>query len=247
MNIIGDYHTHTLYSHGKGTIMENVLAAKRKGLKKIVIADHGPGHIGFGVKIHDFLKMKEEINKINDKIEDIEVLMGIEANIVGVDGSIDVPEKYLDIFDIILAGFHYGVKPRSIRDFYKLFFTNTLGKVSKSWWDKSRDMNTRAMIKAIEKYPIKIITHPGAKIPMDAGRLAKAAAKTDTWLEINSSHGYLTKEFIQIAKKYPVKFVINSDAHHPERVGDFKKGIHIAKEAGLDERDIINSGKGAKK
>ncbi|NLZ90577.1 MAG: histidinol-phosphatase, partial [Clostridiales bacterium] len=28
MNIFADYHTHTIYSHGKGTIEENVLEAR---------------------------------------------------------------------------------------------------------------------------------------------------------------------------------------------------------------------------
>ncbi|HHW71449.1 MAG TPA: PHP domain-containing protein, partial [Clostridiales bacterium] len=40
-DIIADLHTHTLYSHGKGTILSNVEAARGKGLKKIAITDHG--------------------------------------------------------------------------------------------------------------------------------------------------------------------------------------------------------------
>ena len=33
MIIYGDYHTHTTYSHGKGSIIDNAIAAKNKGLK----------------------------------------------------------------------------------------------------------------------------------------------------------------------------------------------------------------------
>lgn len=33
--LVADYHTHTRYSHGKGTILENVEAAKKKGLKRL--------------------------------------------------------------------------------------------------------------------------------------------------------------------------------------------------------------------
>src|SRR5690554_4735923 len=244
MKIIADYHTHTIYSHGKGTILENVVEAKRKGLKKIVIADHGPNHIGFGVKTKNFLKMREEIDRINVKMKDIEVLMGIEANIVSRDGTVDVPTKYLDIFDIVLAGFHYGVRPASIQDTYYLTFINGLGKLSKSWAHKAKKINTDAMIRAIERYPIQIITHPGAKIPIDTYRLSEVAAKAGTWLEINASHGYLTKEFIKIAQEYNVSYVIDSDAHTPKNVGEFKRGINIAIEAGLKEKDIVNAQKG---
>ncbi|MCR1899142.1 PHP domain-containing protein [Irregularibacter muris] len=244
MKIIADYHTHTKYSHGKGTIIENVLAAKKKGLKKVVISDHGPNHIGFGVKIKKFLKMRQEIDEINDKIEDIEVLMGIESNIVGIDGTIDVPEKYLDLFDILLAGFHYGVRPKSFKDLYYLTILNGWEKISRTKIKRVREINTHAAIKAIERYPIQIITHPGAKIPIDTDKLSRAAAKKGTWLEINASHGYLTKEYIHIAKGNHAMFVINSDAHTPERVGDFERAIHIAREAGLEAKDIINAQKG---
>lgn len=50
MNLYGDYHTHTIYSHGSGTIEDNVKAAINKGLKEIAICDHGPGHYLYGVK-----------------------------------------------------------------------------------------------------------------------------------------------------------------------------------------------------
>jgi len=240
MRLIADYHTHTIYSHGKGTILDNVLAAKKRGLKKVTISDHGPNHMGFGVKVKKFSEMRKEIDQINDTIDGIEVLMGIEANIVGKDGTIDVPREHLQLFDILLAGYHYGARPASIKDIYYLNFINGIGKISNSWSQKAMKINTDALIQALEKYPIQIITHPGAKMPIDTHRLAKAAKKTDTWLEINSKHGYLTKEFIEIAKQYGVKFVINSDAHSPERVGDCQKGIDTAIKAGLEAKDIIN-------
>lgn len=48
MQIMADVHTHTVFSHGKGTIEQNVIAAMEKGLKVIGIADHGPGHPEIG-------------------------------------------------------------------------------------------------------------------------------------------------------------------------------------------------------
>ena len=33
MILTSDYHTHTVFSHGKGNIIDNALVAKEKGLK----------------------------------------------------------------------------------------------------------------------------------------------------------------------------------------------------------------------
>jgi histidinol phosphatase-like PHP family hydrolase len=52
MQILADYHTHTKYSHGKGTIEENVLEAISKGIKTIGISDHGYKHLAYGIKLN---------------------------------------------------------------------------------------------------------------------------------------------------------------------------------------------------
>ena len=39
--MIYDHHTHTIYSHGKGTILDNVRVAAAKGIRSIAITDHG--------------------------------------------------------------------------------------------------------------------------------------------------------------------------------------------------------------
>jgi putative hydrolase len=79
--------------------------------------------------------------------------------------------------------------------------------------------------------------------PIDTAELAKAAASRGTALEINSSHGFLTVEYAKIAAAQGVKFFINSDAHLPQNVGRFDKGIKTAEEAGLSIESIINAEK----
>ncbi|MFR6641738.1 MAG: PHP domain-containing protein [Christensenellales bacterium] len=54
----GDYHTHTYYSHGKGTIEDNVRAAAEKGLKQIAITDHGFRHMMYNVRHMDLKKCR---------------------------------------------------------------------------------------------------------------------------------------------------------------------------------------------
>ena len=65
--ICADYHTHTVYSHGTGTVQENILAAIECGLSAIAIADHGPGQIAHGVKLSKLRRQIEEIAYLKEK------------------------------------------------------------------------------------------------------------------------------------------------------------------------------------
>ena len=49
MILTADYHTHTKYSHGKSSVLENAIWAKDHGLKQIAVTDHGFSHPAFGL------------------------------------------------------------------------------------------------------------------------------------------------------------------------------------------------------
>lgn len=241
MKINADYHTHTINSHGKGTIRENVEEAVKKGLKEIAITDHGPGHLTYGVKKNGLKRMRQEIDALNKEYNNIVILLGVEANLIGCSGKIDISEEEIELVDKLLLGFHNGAAPGGISDAWELYIKNYLSKVFSFMKHKCRERNTDAMISAINKYKVDIITHPGAKIDINTKRLAQAAGKRGTVLEINSSHGNLTIEYAKIAMKEKVNFVINSDAHVPANVGNFINGIKIAEMAGIPINRIINA------
>lgn len=241
MNVVADYHTHTRYSHGKGTILENVQAAAAAGLSGIAIADHGFAHIGFGISLRDLPMMKAEIQQARIQFPQLEILLGVEANLTGLGGEIDIPDALLPEFDILLMGFHKAVWPHSLRDGVQLFGRNALGALNPFQGDALRKTNTQAMIRAIERYPIRILTHPGAKIDIDSKLLAEAAAARGTALEINASHGRMSPAYVKIALAAGARFAISSDAHHPSRVGDFQRALQIADAAGVPPERIINA------
>lgn len=243
MELFADYHTHTIYSHGKGTIEDNVVAAIRRGLREIAITDHGPSHASYGVRRRNLPKMRMEIDRLQQKYPEIRILLGVEANLIGIDGTIDVGEQELKILDKLLLGFHNGAVPKSPAAGWNLYLMNYLAnlKSKSALADVCRARNTDALIRAVQRYPVDILTHPGAKIDIDIRRLAKAVSGTKTVLEINASHGNLTVEYAKIALEEHARFVIDSDAHHPDRVGDFKRGIEIAQAAGIPADRIINA------
>lgn len=241
MRLWADLHTHTKYSHGTGSIKQNVQAAIKKGLLTIGISEHGPCNVAIGTKLEDFYNIRDEIERLKNIYREIDILFGCEANVISLDGDLDIPEKILEEFDYVMVGLHPLVWAKTIKDWYKLFLENVLSRNFSILKERVLKQNTDALIYAICNFDIDIITHPGLHLPIDTKKLAKAAAKRKTALEINSGHGFMSVEYAKIAKTCGAKFAIGSDAHKPEDVANFSRGIKIAKEAGLTSKDIINA------
>ena len=242
MKLFGDYHTHTIYSHGTGTIRDNVESALKKGLKEIAICDHGPGHYLYGVKKKNIPIMRTEIDKLNEEycVKGIKILLGVESNITGFDGSIDMDDELIKLTDILFLGYDYGVTPSSFKGGLGLYVMNPITKAFPIGRKRALELNTNAFIKAINKYPVTFITHPGSKAPVDIRELARAAGKVDTALEINSKHSQLSIESIKIAMEEEVEFIVNSDAHCPNDVGEVSAALDRAIAAGLPMNRIRN-------
>ena len=234
MQILADYHTHTVYSHGKGTIEDNVREAISKGIKTIGISDNGYKHMTYGIKYKDIYKMREEIDSLKLKYKNIDILLGIECNILDDSGNIDVDENILKVVDYIMAGYHFGSTPTSIKGVIN-HCDNYLFKTK-----KAKQYNTKAITNAMRKHNIFAITHPGDKGEVDIVEIAKVAKETDTRLEINGGHGFLSVKQIEAIKSIKNKYIIGSDAHVPENVGNFDLAMKIIEEANLDVSLVEN-------
>jgi putative hydrolase len=238
-----DYHTHTIFSHGLGTIEENVKIAITKGLKGIAITDHGPGHLTFGLKRKNIPVMRAEIERLKLVYTEIEILFGVEANIINKGNNLDITKEEAKSFDFVLAGYHFGVwNAYSINN----FIIEVAGKILKKRSEQGKttgvllNKNTEMFIKAINENKIKILTHPGEKAEIDIFRVGEACAERGTLMEINSWHEHLTKEELKILEATNVAFIVSSDAHKPERVGDCSEAIKRAFDAGIDMSRIVN-------
>lgn len=235
-------HCHTVYSrngHGKATIEENVKAAIKKNLRRIYITDHGFSHLFFGIKRSLLPKIREEVNRLKKKYPEIEIYLGVEANIIGYDGTIDVTERDRQYLDAINLGWHHGVHFADVKSNCRYLRNLFLNKHS-SAYVALMEQNTDAMISAIQKNNILMITHPGDKIPMNMDRLAKACAQTNTLMEINNAHGHLSVEEIQKAMVHEVKFAIGSDAHCAADIGKADHSIQRIIDSGLEIERVVN-------
>ncbi len=240
--MIWDFHSHTRYSHGKGTIEESVIIGMKRGLKKVAITEHGPGHLAYGVSMKKMKEMKVEIEKLKDLYPEIEIVFGVEANISTKGNLIDVKPEEMNFFDIVLAGYHYGILGAfSGENFLAAKFKRAENaSIEKAKKGSLLVRNTEMVVNALYKNDIFMLTHPGDKGPFDILELAKACEATDTLMEISNWHPHLDEAGIKTAAKTGVKFAISSDAHSPERIGGFTKGLKRAQNAGLDLSRIVN-------
>lgn len=238
--IIADYHTHTTYSHGKGSIEDNVKKAINKGLKTIAITDHGSKHFIFGVSEKNLLKQKEEINTILQKYPDFQLLFGVESNITGIDGGYDITTGFENNFDIILCGFHKPVWADKFTDYFDIFY-NSYSKLIYNPTKEQIAKNTKAYVNLIKSKPIDIISHINYHLKVNIKEVAKAASDYGVAIEVSSRHSDCTEEDYEALFSSNVMLTLNSDAHKPEDIGNIDKALAIVDKYSVAPKRIINS------
>lgn len=215
-----DLHSHSSFSLcGIHSFMEMLTAAKAKGLKALAITDHGKE---LGGKLNSVF-----YERLINPVEGIQLLKGVECNVLNDKGNIDYPHKFNKFIDIILLGIHPNIE---------------IGRDKKQY--------TKMLIKSIKKNPyIDIITHPVSReYPLDLEALAKTAFKHDIILELNNSKLHLKRidekaifDFLNICKKTGCKIAINSDAHVIDEIGRDDEARKIIKDCNFPGELIVNN------
>lgn len=222
-----DLHIHSIASgHAFSTIEEIINHSRKIRMDAVAITDHGPS-----MKGASHLEFFSMFGRLPRQIGNMQILYGCETNIIDTEGNLDLPEKYLENLDVIIAGLH---------------------KLTPFPDGSDENMNTRAIVNAIEKNRIDILAHPWrSDFPVDLKKIVNAAKKKDVILEINCSLLRLKKrdlivdkikQMISLAEKNELKVVVSSDAHFSEEIGNFDLlndcGIKISKRCLLDKKDI---------
>ncbi len=240
MKITADYHTHTIFSHGKGTILENAKSAKEMGLQYIAITDHGFSHPAFGLRKYKIPKMIKLCRQATIETG-VNVLMGIESNILGVSGKTDLKVKDYDNFDVYLAGIHRFILYDRLKEWYLLLGREALCRAFKT--KPSDDLikrNTKVYINTIKNNPIDILAHPGYLVHADLKEVAKCCRDYGTYFEIDSRKNYLTDdEWLEILDT-GVNFVLDSDAHVPSNVGVITQAQEMIERLNIPRERIVN-------
>lgn len=243
---LGDYHTHTVYSHGKGSVEDNVRAALSRGLKQLAITDHGFRHISYHVRQMDWPYAIRDVIAARKKYPQIEIFLGLETNFTSTAGNIDIMPSDMNYLDILVCGYHKMVFPKHPADFFKLYIPNLALSTAGKTTAKQTARNTDMYVKALEKYDIDIISHMCHGAQVDARAVAQAAAHYGTYVELNckNMHGgqasMTDRELETLVADTDVEFIVDSDAHAPEKVGHFEKAVEIIDRVGIPYERIAN-------
>jgi putative hydrolase len=217
-----DLHVHTVASgHAYSTISEIAAVASKKGLKAFAVTDHGPVMPGGPHRYHF-----GNLRILPREIDGVEIIRGVELNIVNEAGDVDLPPEYLAVLDLAWAGIH------------SLCFD---GSGSESY--------TEAVLKALENPFVDGIVHPGnPDFPLDADAVVRQAKKHNKILEINNSSFHVRRgslepcrRFAALAAEHAVTVAVNSDSHYADDVGRSEKAAEVLIEAGIPAHMVVNS------
>lgn len=238
--IRGALHNHTTASDGQNTLEEMAGEARRLGWEYIGIADHSPalriGGRSIGVDPDAVEIQASEIESFNRKMADqgdaFRVFHGSECDILP-DGKLDYNEDVRGTFHHVIGSVH----------------------AINTWKSRDEQVNTDAMISAIEDPSFTVLGHPTGRVlqvregfPVDMLQVIKRMGELngDGYLkaiEINASPYRLDLDWrlCRTARDHGVPLLINPDAHSVEGLSDVSYGVDIARKGWLEAKDVLNT------
>lgn len=230
MKLLADLHTHSKnsrFGHGKNTIEEMAIAANEIGLVEIGITDHGYAHF-FRTSKQKLKRARQIVDEINEWSK-TKVLLGVEADIISEDGTLDIDNDSLALLDILIVGYHKLIPTD---------FANFFGKTKKTAVAIKRCTN--AFINAINRYPVTIISHLDSILTTNLYEIGKACYENNVLIEINNRHTKWNEKQMNELIDSGCMFVLSSDAHSREHVGDVDKAMEFITKYNIPSERIAN-------
>jgi DNA polymerase (family 10) len=225
-DIRGDLHMHSTWSDGRDSIQHMVLAAKQLGYEYVAITDHSERAFASRKLLAlEIPIQREEIQALRSRIHGIEILHGIEVDIMP-DGTLDFDDAQLEGFDIVLASLHDDHGDDGAR-------------------------LTERYVQAMRHPMVNIITHPANRSPafssgydLDYDRLFKTAVATGTAMEVDGAPGHLDLDgaIARRAVEAGVTLAIDSDCHRAEALErQMRFGIGTARRGWVQAAHVLNA------
>ena len=224
-DIRGDLHVHSDWTDGTTTISAMAAGAQALGYEYIALTDHSRRvAMVHGLDPARLARQMREIDRLNEKLDGITILKGIEVDILK-DGRLDLPDSSLAQLDIVVASVH-------------------------SYFDLPRKAQTDRIVRAMENRHVSIIGHPTGRLigereayDVDMDRTISAAHDSGCFLEINAEPDRLDLNDIHAhaAKTMGVKLAISTDAHSVDAFQYMRFGVDQARRGWLTAADVLNT------
>lgn len=224
-DIKGDLHMHTAWSDGAFSIEEMIEACRARGYEYMAITDHSYYlKVANGLSAERLLRQNEEIKEWNAKFTDIEILSGIEMDILP-DGTLDYEDDVLKQLDFVIASIH-------------------------SSFSQPQEQIMERLKTALYNPYVKLIAHPTGRIigrrdgySVDMEELIRLAAETNTALELNANPHRLdlSAVHLKMAQEAGAKLMINTDAHAIEHLEFMETGASAGRKGWLRPETVVNT------
>ena len=220
----GDLHTHTNLTDGLASLEQMLETASAMKYAYYAVTDHAPNLFMQRMTDEKMLAQRERLRKLQPKYPKMTLLHGTELNI-DPEGKVDWGPEFLDGFDVRVASVH-------------------------SMFGQSKDEMTRRIVRAMENPYVNVIGHPTTRkinqrqpVEFDLDEVFAAAARTGTALEVNAYPDRLDlkDEHIMWAKRYGVKFAVDTDSHATTHLDHMRYGVAMAQRGWLTKDDVINA------
>jgi len=221
----GDLHSHTNWSDGRNTLEEMIQAAKQKGFKYLAVTEHSDRlKVAGGLGASRLLAQMEKIDKLNDGLQGITLLKGIEVEILE-DGGLDLADDIMRRLDLVVGSIH-------------------------SYFNLPRQKQTERILRAMEHRYFSILAHPinrlideRAPIEVEMTKVIEKARERGCYLELNSNPRRLDlyDTYCQAAKQEGVLVAVNSDAHSVDSFDHLRYGVGQARRGWLEKDDVVNT------
>src|SRR5881409_3459889 len=224
-DIRGDLQMHTSATDGKGTIEDMAHAARALGYEYIAITDHSKRvTMALGLDAKRLREQWKAIDAWNASSRGFTILRSVELDILE-NGKLDLPDDVLADADYVVATIHYGL-------------------------NQGEKELTRRLVGAAEHPWVDAIGHPTGRLvgkrepyAFDFDALCRACTATGCLLELNGhpERMDLPDTLAAAGKQHGVRFVLSTDSHQPGNLPFMKYAVYLARRAGLEAGDIVNT------
>lgn len=222
MQLVADLHTHTIAStHAFSTVEELAAKAKKLGYAALAITDHGPATPDAPHLWHF------NCFAMPDVLENGVILLeGVEANVMDMDGALDLPRDKLEKQDWVIASMHRHCIPPMDRE----AATDLWLKIAK---DPLVDMIGHCEQRDYEfdyDRVTRVFADAGKVVEMNAGsRISRPDDAENQW------------RLAESCKRNGVKIAVTSDAHSIYMMDKLGPVVEMLEEIGYPEELIVNT------